>query len=212
MTQIEWPCHGTSFWTPSSFCVKCIITLITPLESALTKNWGVGYGVSQSAFWAPVKSRGLPPPEMQLWDVLRLSPFPATHPKNRLLTPIIATLPKPPSASPLFATHPRPPEVLCRSLGLVLGGPGIGSATRHLRIHDEQFQKTNPWFCSANQTGFVTMEKPSIEDDAAREPLACQENSGEGTHQPCWKATANVESPFFLHFSESLREQAAICF
>ena len=56
------------------------------------------------------------------------------------------------------------------------------------------------------------MEKPPIEDDAAREPLAGQENSGEGTHQRCWKVTANVENPFFLHFSESLREQAAICF
>ncbi len=97
--------------------------LITPLESALTKNspvsrlesaltkrWGVGYGVSRSGFWTPVKSHGLLPPEMQLWDVLRLSPFLATHPKNRLLTPIIATLPKPRFASPLFATHPRPPR------------------------------------------------------------------------------------------------------
>src|SRR6266699_1237242 len=95
--------------------------LITPLESALTKNspasllesaltkrWGWGYGASLSAFWAPVKSRGLPPPEMQLRDVLRLSPFLATHPENRLLTPIIATLPKPLFTSPLLATHPRP--------------------------------------------------------------------------------------------------------
>src|SRR5256714_15336754 len=63
-----------------------------------------------------------------------------------------------------------------------------------------------------NQSGFVTMEKRPIEDDGAREPLSCQEDSGQGTHQPCWKVTANVESPFFLHFSESLREQAAICF
>jgi len=56
------------------------------------------------------------------------------------------------------------------------------------------------------------MEKPPIEDDVAREPLACQENWGDGTHKPRGKMTANVESPFFLHFSESLREQAAICF
>ena len=53
--------------------------LITPLESALTKNspvsrlesalaerWGWGYGASRSASWTPVKSHGLPPPEMQL--------------------------------------------------------------------------------------------------------------------------------------------------
>ncbi len=66
---------------------------VTSLESALTKRWGWGYGASLSAFWAPVKSRGLPPPEMQLRDVLRLSPFLAARPKNRLLTPIIATLP-----------------------------------------------------------------------------------------------------------------------
>ncbi len=56
------------------------------------------------------------------------------------------------------------------------------------------------------------MKKPPIEDDAAREPLACQENSGEGTHQSRWKVTANVESPFFLHFPESLREKVSICF
>jgi hypothetical protein len=56
------------------------------------------------------------------------------------------------------------------------------------------------------------MEKPPIEDDVARKPLACQENSSERTRQPRWKVTANVESPFFLHFSEALREQAAICF
>jgi hypothetical protein len=56
------------------------------------------------------------------------------------------------------------------------------------------------------------MEEPPVEDDAAREPWVCQDNSGERTHQPRWKLTANVESPFFLHFSESLREQAAICF
>jgi len=66
--------------------------------------------------------------------------------------------------------------------------------------------------CSANQSGFITMKKPPIEDDAAREPLACQENSGEGTHQSRWKVTANVESPFFLHFPESLREKVSICF
>jgi hypothetical protein len=71
---------------------------------------------------------------------------------------------------------------------------------------------TNPSFCSANQSGFLTMEKPPIEDDAAREPRACQENSGEGTHQPRWKMTADAESPFFLHFSESLGEQVAVCF
>src|SRR5260370_14768304 len=65
---------------------------------------------------------------------------------------------------------------------------------------------------SENQSGFVTMKKPLIQDDAAREPLACQENPGEGTHQLRWKMTANVESPFFLHFSESLHKQAAICF
>src|SRR6266705_1354648 len=41
---------------------------------------------------------------MQLRDVLGLSPFLATHPKNRLLTPIIATLPKPHSRKP-FACH-----------------------------------------------------------------------------------------------------------
>jgi hypothetical protein len=56
------------------------------------------------------------------------------------------------------------------------------------------------------------MEKPPFEDDVARKPLACQENSSERTRQPRWKVTANVESPFFLHFSEALREQAAICF
>src|SRR5712664_3246939 len=67
-------------------------------------------------------------------------------------------------------------------------------------------------FCSTNQSGFIGMEEPPIEDDAAREPRVCQENSGEGAHQPRWKLTAHVESPFFLHFSESLREQAAICF
>src|SRR5712691_8569021 len=68
--------------------------LITPLESALTKNssvsrlesaltkkWGWGYGAPRSAFWTPVKSHGLPPPEMQLRDVLPLSPFLATHPR-----------------------------------------------------------------------------------------------------------------------------------
>jgi len=51
--------------------------LITPLESALTKNspvsllesalaesGGWGYGAPRSAFWPPVKSHGLPPPEM----------------------------------------------------------------------------------------------------------------------------------------------------
>jgi len=65
---------------------------------------------------------------------------------------------------------------------------------------------------SANQSGFVTMEKPPIEDDAPREPLVCQENAGQGTHQSRRKMTANVESPFFLRFSESLFEQAAICF
>jgi hypothetical protein len=74
------------------------------------------------------------------------------------------------------------------------------------------FSQTNRWFCSASQSEFVTMEKPPIEDDAAREPLVCQENSGEGTDHPCWKMTADVESPFFLHSSESLREQAAISF
>jgi len=66
--------------------------------------------------------------------------------------------------------------------------------------------------CSANQSGFVTMEKPPVEDDAAREPLICQENSGEETHQPRWKMTANFESTFLLHFSKSLREHKAICF
>src|SRR5229473_5399174 len=60
--------------------------------------------------------------------------------------------------------------------------------------HDKQFQKTNPWFCSANQSGFVTMEKPPIEDDAAREPLACQENSCQGTHQPRWKVTPMLKA------------------
>src|SRR5881296_596704 len=56
---------------------------------------------------------------MQLQDVFRLSPFLATHPKNRLLTPIIATLPKPPPASPLLATHPRSLRgVRCHSLRL----------------------------------------------------------------------------------------------
>ena len=74
------------------------------------------------------------------------------------------------------------------------------------------FSQTNRWFCSASQSEFVTMEKPPIEDDAAREPLVCQENSGEGTDHPCWKMTADVESPFFLHSSESLREQVAISF
>src|SRR2546425_2362457 len=82
---------------------------VTPVESALTKRWGVGVRVSRSAFWTPVKSRGLPPPEIQLRDVLHLCPFLATHPKNRLLTPIIATLPKPLFTSPLLATHPRSP-------------------------------------------------------------------------------------------------------
>src|SRR5206468_11950240 len=58
------------------------------------RKWGVGvHGASRSAFWTPVKSHGLPPPEMQLRDVLPLSPF--------------------------LATHPRPPGVLCRSLGCV---------------------------------------------------------------------------------------------
>lgn len=66
--------------------------------------------------------------------------------------------------------------------------------------------------CSANQSGFVTVEKPAVEDDAARKPLASQKNSGEGTHQPRWKMSANVEGPFLLHFSESLREKGAICF
>src|SRR5712691_3938564 len=42
---------------------------VSRLESALTKRWGVGvrgYGASRSASWTPVKSHGLPPPEMQL--------------------------------------------------------------------------------------------------------------------------------------------------
>jgi len=57
---------------------------------------------------------------MQLRDVLRLSPFLTTHPKNRLLPPIIATLPKPPPASPLLATHSRSPRgVRCHSFRLV---------------------------------------------------------------------------------------------
>src|SRR5713101_3465787 len=51
--------------------------LITPLESALTRNspvsllesalaesGGWGFRVSRSALWIPVKSHGLPPPEM----------------------------------------------------------------------------------------------------------------------------------------------------
>src|SRR6267142_4901623 len=67
-------------------------------------------------------------------------------------------------------------------------------------------------FCSANQSGFIGVEEPPIEDDAAREPRACQENSGEGTHQPRWKMAAHIESPFFLNFSESLCEQGAVGF
>src|SRR6266849_8415203 len=65
---------------------------------------------------------------MQLQDVFRLSPFLATHPKNRLLPPIIATLPKPPPASPLLATHSRSPRgVRCHSFRLVAFLPGCSS-------------------------------------------------------------------------------------
>src|SRR6266478_3356111 len=39
---------------------------VSPLESALTKTGGWGYGAPRSAFWTSVNSRGLPPPEMQL--------------------------------------------------------------------------------------------------------------------------------------------------
>src|SRR6266567_1625329 len=38
---------------------------VSLLESALTKTGGWGYGVSRSAFSTPVKSHGLPPQEMQ---------------------------------------------------------------------------------------------------------------------------------------------------
>src|SRR2546426_11842080 len=39
------------------------ISPVTPVESALAESGGWGYGVSRSAFWTPVKSHGLPPPE-----------------------------------------------------------------------------------------------------------------------------------------------------
>jgi len=74
------------------------ISPVTPVESALTKRWGVGVQVSWSAFW------------MHLRDVLRLSPFLATHSNNRLLTPIIATLPKPHSRKPFACYTSKTPR------------------------------------------------------------------------------------------------------
>ncbi len=95
---------------------------VTPVESALTKRGGWGYGAFRSVFWTPVKSRGLPSPEMQLRDVLRRSPFLATHPRTPRGVPcrsaaflfFLATRHSPLTTISLFFSHvlARP---LCRA-------------------------------------------------------------------------------------------------
>src|SRR6266446_90860 len=80
--------------------------LITPLESALTRNspvsllesalaesGGWGYGASLSAFWTPVKSHGLLPPENSALSARRhlvLTAYPASVSVNSVLSAVRA--------------------------------------------------------------------------------------------------------------------------
>src|SRR6266446_2971517 len=67
--------------------------LITRLESALAESGGWGYGASRSAFWTPVKSHGLLPPENSALSARRhlvLTAYPASVSVNSVLSAVRA--------------------------------------------------------------------------------------------------------------------------